>query len=368
MLQAEPRWLDGVTWRLVGMSALVGAVVNTGACVYFLLDDDPVWAIGLLLASALSGVLIVFIAARLLNAPRPLLPRPLSLALAVAAGCLIGNGVFFFVAFWPAYEFFTFTVFNARSTAWPWAFVVTAWYLVQRTKERAATLRERQLSMQRLETRMVEARVAVMQAQVEPHFLFNTLAHVKRLCHTDPALARRMLESFCDYLRVALPQMRGNAATLGSELALAEAYLEIQRIRMGQRLNVEVAVPATLRGLPFPPMMLMSLVENAVKHGLSPLVEGGSIRIDAVARNRTLHVSVADTGQGFTKSSGAGIGLANISSRLESIYASAGALSLAPNAPRGAVATITLPAAESPLEVTTRAPVCSFPPDNQRLS
>jgi sensor histidine kinase YesM len=347
MASLRLRWLDGITWRLVAMSAFVGAGVNSGNYVSGLLySDDPVFVLEMLLGNMLSGLLVLFIAAVLLNARSPSLPRPLALAAAVVIGCLIGNAVLFFFVWWPAYEFFTFTIFYARQAIFPWAFVAAAWYIVQRSNERATALRERQVSRQRLEMRMVEARLNAMQAQVEPHFLFNTLAHVKRLCHTDPALARHMLESFCDYLRYALPQMRGNAATLGSELDLADAYLDIQRIRMGQRLNVDVAVPATLRDFKFPPMMLMSLVENAVKHGLSPLVEGGSIRIDAVTRNRALHVSVADTGRGFIKSSGTGIGLANISSRLASIYGRAGALTLAPNAPRGAVATITVPVAD----------------------
>jgi LytS/YehU family sensor histidine kinase len=293
----------------------------------------------------LTGVLVLFIAAALLNLRRPRLPRPLALTIAVVAGCLLAYGIMSFVCneFVFNNEFFFSTIYFARQAALPWAFAVAAWYFVQRASERAAALREHELGRQRLEMRMVEARLTVMQAQVEPHFLFNTLAHVKRLCQTDPALARRMLDSFCDYLRVALPQMRANTATLGSELDLVRAYLDIQRIRMGRRLDVEVAVPAMLHGFAFPPMMLMSLVENAVKHGLSPMVEGGRIRVDAVARGITLHVSVTDTGQGFIKSSGTGIGLANISSRLASLYGRAGSLSLAHNAPQGAVVTIALP-------------------------
>ncbi len=113
-----------------------------------------------------------------------------------------------------------------------------------------------------------------LEAQVEPHFLFNTLAHVRHAYDTDPAVAGRMLGSFCDYLHVALPNMRESTATLASELALAEAYLAIQKIRMGDRLGVHVAVADEDRVRPFPPMMLASLVENAIKHGLNPLPAG----------------------------------------------------------------------------------------------
>jgi|KBSSwiStaDraftv2_1062776.scaffolds.fasta_scaffold55066_2 signal transduction histidine kinase len=355
MLQVKPRWLDGVTWRLVGMSALAGAAINSGN--YWMhLPGDPGSAIARVLAQSFTGLLILFIGAAMLDMRRPRLPRSLSLFIAVVAGSLIGQGllayicILFYSGYRSAedvYSFVRLTAYFGRQEALPWGFVVAAWYFAQRSRERTAALHERELGRQRLESRMAESRLAVMQAQVEPHFLFNTLAHIKRLGHTDSALARRMLDSLCDYLRAALPQMRGNTATLGSELDLASAYLQIQRIRMGRRLGVGIAVPAALRGIAFPPMMLISLVENSVKHGLSPLAEGGTIHIQAVARDSTLHVSVADTGQGFIKSSGTGIGLANISSRLAALHGRAAALSVAPNAPHGAVFTITLPVAPS---------------------
>ena len=183
-----------------------------------------------------------------------------------------------------------------------------------------------------------------MQAQVEPHFLFNTLAHVKRLYKTDPELARRMLDRFCEYLQPALPQMRNGSATLGTELALTEAYLEVQKIRMGDRLAVEIAVPDAARDQPFPSMMLSSLVENAIKHGLNPLAEGGVVRVSAEWSQQTLRVTVADSGRGFSASRGTGIGLANIRSRLTALYGTAARFTLAPNIPRGIRATIEIPA------------------------
>ena len=119
-----------------------------------------------------------------------------------------------------------------------------------------------------MEKNVLEARLALMQAQVEPHFLFNTLANVQHLVETDPAGASRMLDSLIQYLRAALPQMREAATNLGREVDMAKAFLEINRVRMGSRLAFAIEVPDTLKERPFPPMMLISLVENAIKHGL----------------------------------------------------------------------------------------------------
>ena len=169
---------------------------------------------------------------------------------------------------------------------------------------------------------MLEARLQVMQAQVEPHFLFNTLAHVQRLYQTDPARGRSMLDSFCGYLRAALPQMRGNGSTLGREVELARAYLDTHRIRMGRRLRFEIEIPNELLAAAFPPMMLLSLVENAIKHGLNPLREGGSIRTVAASDDGVLRVTVTDTGIGLSTAAyggGDGVGLSNIRARLAAI-------------------------------------------------
>lgn len=350
-LLIELHLLDGVTWRFIGLTVLVGALLSVGDCAA-LIRDEPWLALHVLDDNVTAGLLILFTGAALLNLRRPQLPRPAALIIAVLFGSLIGVVLDCFPRFLHLYQpdrgLPGDTLFYWREWMAPWAFAAAAWYFVQRANARASALREREIGRQRLEMRMAEARLAVMQAQVEPHFLFNTLANVKHLCQIDPAIARRMLDRFCDYLRAALPRMRGNRATLGSELELARAYLDIQQIRMGRRLSVEIDVPAALGEAVFPPMMLISLVENAVKHGLSPLSGGGSIRIGAVASDSRLCVSVADTGQGLAKCSGSGIGLSNIQSRLVSLYGLAAELSLAANLPRGFVATIALPIVPSP--------------------
>jgi signal transduction histidine kinase len=198
-----------------------------------------------------------------------------------------------------------------------------------------------------LEKNVLEARLQVMQAQVEPHFLFNTLANVQHLVETDPPAASRMLDSFIQYLRAALPQMREGATNLGRELDMARAFLEIQRVRMGARLDFQIDVPDPLKGHAFPPMMLISLVENAVKHGVDPCCECGSITIKAEEVEGRLRVSVKDTGEGIVPKKGGGVGLSNIRERLKALYGTSARLVLQENEPHGVVASIEVPAASA---------------------
>jgi LytS/YehU family sensor histidine kinase len=173
-----------------------------------------------------------------------------------------------------------------------------------------------------MEKNVLEARLALMQAQVEPHFLFNTLANVQHLVETDAASASRMLDSLIQYLRAALPQMREGTTTLGREIDMARAFLDIHRVRMGSRLQYAIDVPEPLKCRPFPPMMLISLVENAIKHGVDPCCECGTITIRADDGEGRLRVSVADTGEGVKPQQGEGVGLTNIRERLKALYGS----------------------------------------------
>jgi signal transduction histidine kinase len=197
------------------------------------------------------------------------------------------------------------------------------------------------------EREMTEARLQVLQAQIEPHFLFNTLANTRRLYAEDPVVGREMLESLMRYLEVALPQMQNDEWTLERDSELIEAYLHIQRIRMGPRLAFSVDIPPELRAHHVPPMMLLTLVENAIKHGLNPSPNGGLIRVMARSDGNQVVVTVADTGIGFTSASGSGIGLANISARLAAQFGDQAYLTLGNNEFGGATATIVLPRAEA---------------------
>jgi hypothetical protein len=221
----------------------------------------------------------------------------------------------------------------------------TVYFYVVREDEAHDTMHREQMDRVRLVREMTEARLQVMQAQIEPHFLFNTLANVRRLYQTDAPMGRAMLQHLSRYLSAALPQMRESQSTLGRELALTVAYLNVQKIRMGERLAFEVDVPEALHACALPPMMLLTLVENAIRHGLVPLPEGGSVRVCASVTDGSFRLQVADTGRGLQESSGVGIGLANIRSRLKTLYDADARLLLAQNAAGGVTATLQLPLA-----------------------
>ncbi len=225
------------------------------------------------------------------------------------------------------------------------ALATTVYFYVVREDEAHTTLHREEMDRLGLEREMTEAHLQVMQAQIEPHFLFNTLANVRRLYQTDPPMGRAMLQHLSRYLSAALPQMRESQSTLGRELALTVAYLNVQKIRMGGRLSFDVDVPEVLKACAVPPMMLLTLVENAIRHGLVPLPKGGTVCVSARAEAGTLRLQVADTGRGMQASSGAGVGLANIRARLKTLYETDARLSLAQNPTSGVIATLELPVA-----------------------
>ncbi|HOC11522.1 MULTISPECIES: histidine kinase [Thermomonas] len=195
------------------------------------------------------------------------------------------------------------------------------------------------------EKELTEAKLHLLHAQVEPHFLYNTLASAQLLTRSDPARAEAMLGHLIQYLRRSLPSAEDEMSSVGAELERALAYLEILKIRMGDRLAVQVAVPEALRATPLPAMMLQTLVENAIKHGLEPRTGGGTIWIRAHRDDGLVAVTVADDGEGFnSKTSGTGIGLKNVRERLRLRYAGAANLSVIANFPSGVAATLTVPA------------------------
>ncbi len=199
-------------------------------------------------------------------------------------------------------------------------------------------------SMQR---QLSETKMQMMQAQVEPHFLFNTLASVEYLIETDPPRASAMQRSLIQYLRAVLPQMRDNAVVtnLGREADMVKAYLNLLKMRMEERLIVDMQIPEGLRNAAFPPMMLQSMVENAIKHGLECKAEGGTLKIVAEVASGKLRVIVSDDGVGFgvMPSDGTGLGLPTIRERLKLLHGEQGQLHIAANSPSGVIATIEVP-------------------------
>ncbi len=341
ILRDEPRILSGVTWRHFGYVALIALVLSIRHATFDLHRGvfPSVNSLSFTWLNSTCGFFILLFAVGLTNLKRPRVPQPVTLAIAVLAGCVLAALLNTWLWSQP-------TVPRLRVVLLEWGLVATVYWFMERTALRAADLREAELDQHRLEAQMLEARLQVMQAQVEPHFLFNTLAHIQQLYQTDPARGRSMLDSFCGYLRAALPRMRSCRSTLGREAELARSYLDTQLIRMGRRLRFAIAIPDDLLGAAFPPMMLLSLVENAIKHGLNPLREGGSIRVFATSDAGTLRVAVADTGAGLSTAEhgdGSGVGLSNIRSRLATLYGASGRLTLARNDPQGFIARIEVP-------------------------
>ena len=344
VLRSKPRILRGLTWNLLGYVALIAMTFDVKEIIlatYWAGRVDWSW----LLTGTLSGLFVLICAIVLTNAFSRGTPRPVILAVALVLSCTVALLVSAWILDVRITSFGQF-FFQFRVNALEWGMVIAAYYFIERSERRAAGLRKAELERHRLEAQMIETHLQVMQSQVEPHFLFNTLAHIQRLYQTDPQRARSMLDSFCGYLRSALPQMRAGGSTLGKEVELARAYLDTHRIRMGRRLRLNVAIPDDLRAASFPPMMLLSLVENAIKHGLNPLREGGSIAIAGASDDAMLRVSVADTGAGLSKvelRGGDGVGLSNIRSRLATLYGARAQLALRDNVPHGVIATIEVP-------------------------
>ena len=200
-----------------------------------------------------------------------------------------------------------------------------------------------------LESRVHEAdlRLGVLQAQVEPHFLFNTLASVRALVRQDPAQAEATLDALVDFLRATIPKLRedrGLHATLGQQLDLCSSYLALMQVRMGGRLTYDVRADEALRAAPFPPSLLITLVENAIKHGIEPRPGPGRIEIDAVREGDALRVQVRDDGAGLQPGLSTGVGLANVREQLAARYGARAAFVLSPAAEgRGVCAEIRVP-------------------------
>ncbi len=207
-----------------------------------------------------------------------------------------------------------------------------------------AALQTERLRAERIEREATLANLRALQAQIEPHFLFNTLANVSSLIDPDPAKAKRMLESFIRFLRASLNATRSESTTLADEAELIASYLDVLQIRMGARLRYEVDFPPDLHSVALPPMLLQPVVENSIKHGLEPKVEGGTVSVRAHRNGEGVAVEIADTGVGFAPTTRGGVGLTNVRDRLRLVYGERASLAVNETASGGAVVTLTIPA------------------------
>ncbi|MBI5275645.1 MAG: histidine kinase [Burkholderiales bacterium] len=215
-------------------------------------------------------------------------------------------------------------------------------------RERDAALRARELQFalerEMLERQAADARLHLMTAQIQPHFLLNTLANVQELVESGSPRAVPLFRSLIGYLRVAVPQLQQDHALLGDEERLVRAYLELMQMRMPDRLTFRIDVDPALQMLRFPPMALLTLVENSIRHGVDPSVEPSVVEVHARREDDgTLHLWVADTGAGMSETAGEGTGLANLRARLKAFFGEGARLELSEQAPHGLRADLRLP-------------------------
>jgi hypothetical protein len=216
--------------------------------------------------------------------------------------------------------------------------------LRQREARANALALQLELERSRLEKQAVDARLALLQAQIEPHFLFNTLANVQALVESGSPRAAGVLQALIAYLRAAMPRLHEREPQLADEIRLVQAYLALMQMRMPDRLAFHIDIPADLHGARFPAMALLTLVENAVRHGIDPSEAGGTITLGGAARGPLAHVWVQDSGPGIRETgSGSGTGLANLKARLAGFFGPAAALQLHEALPHGLKAEIVWP-------------------------
>ena len=334
---------EGLTVRRVGSVTLI-CVVATACVVWFFLNTY----LDLLITALCVGYtsMVLFTIAGNLRQQR--VPREVMQILAIVAGSFVGTILTGFVKGRDLTQMLTERLAGvtiSMSLGIGFGCVVVAWYILREKHARdQARIHRAESERHQLEKNMLQARLQLMQAQVEPHFLFNTLANVVSLVDSDPAAAKRMLESFNRFLRASLAATRTESTTLGADAELIAAYLEVLQVRMGKRLAYRIEVPPELAGFALPPMLLQPVVENAIRHGLEPKIEGGEVALRAIGEPGRVRIEVADTGMGFAPTTRGGLGLANLRDRLRLLYGDRAELTIGENRPAGTVVTIALPA------------------------
>jgi sensor histidine kinase YesM len=279
--------------------------------------------------------------------PRKVVSMALVVGTGAAAGILGGSQIGHFII----QHFFSITLkpteLNILQTVILWVAFGSAisyfFYSKARIKISKEILQQERINRLTSEKETLEANLKLLQAQVEPHFLFNTLSNVLSLIDTDPTKGKSMLVDLIHYLRTSLSRTLPMVTTLDQEMNIIKAYLNIQKVRMGERLSFSIELPDALREHPFPPMLLQPLVDNAVKHGLEPAIEGGEISIKVVEENGLIRIEVQDTGNGFSFYNTAGVGITNVRERIKLLYGDEGRLILEANVPHGVKAIIEVP-------------------------
>jgi sensor histidine kinase YesM len=222
--------------------------------------------------------------------------------------------------------------------------IAVIFFAREREARAQADLARERVRIERAEREAALANLRALQAQIEPHFLFNTLANVAGLVESDPGQAKRMLDSFNRFLRSSLAATRMDRTTLDAEGRLIAAFLDVLQVRMGARLRYRVAIAPEVAAFELPPMLLQPVVENAIRHGLEPKVEGGEVTVDARRDGDHVRIEVRDTGVGFAPTTRGGLGLTNLRDRLRLLYGERAGLEVGEGAGCGTVVAIRIPA------------------------
>jgi sensor histidine kinase YesM len=220
-----------------------------------------------------------------------------------------------------------------------------SYYFIMKTRMRYRNdlIEQKRMKIVSMQKEALEANLRLLQAQIEPHFLFNTLSNILSLIDTEPTKCKTMLVDLTKYLRTSLSRTLPEKTTLSQEIDMIKAYLNIQKIRMGERLKFRIEIPEDMCKHLFPPMLLQPLVENAVKHGLEPTIKGGEIIIKAARNNDIIRIEVADNGLGFSSLNKTGVGIGNVKERIKLLYGERGCLIIEENMPHGVRAVIEVP-------------------------
>lgn len=293
----------------------------------------------------LSIFLCGFTVQHLLKLAKPFL-RFIARVIAIIIGSLVGS-LLGFVAIGEKYPFFTreYAFFiNIVLFGILFGSIITYYFLSrERITSTETLMQEENIKRLTSEKRAVETNLKLLQAQIEPHFLFNTLSNILSLLDTDLKKGKSMLLDLIRYLRTSLAKTREEVTTLGQEMEMIKAYLDIFKVRMEGRLHYKIDIPNNIKKLTFPPMLIQPLVENAIKHGIEPKVEGGAVTVRAKKNGDVMSVEIADTGTGLYEDGEVGFGLSNVRERLQSLYGDKGRLILKENHPSGFKAIIEVP-------------------------
>ena len=340
--EPAPRRLlrDALTWRGVALALAIAVGVAT------LLNPVFVTPFIVLLGRAMFIALALLVAFAAAGQWRQhLLPRWLAQVLAVAFATPVATLIVYLVSVGgdigamrtpERVAGFVWTTGSGLMVG-----LVLALGALYRERDAQARAQELQFALERetLERQALDARLSLLHSQIEPHFLFNTLANVQELVESRSPRAAEVLRSLIAYLRAAMPRLQDGGATLGDEESLVRAYLELMLMRMPDRLRFDVRVDPALRGLRFPSMALLTLVENAVRHGIDPAENGGVIEVRAEHEaDGLVRVSVSDTGVGMSEAAQPGTGLTNLRARLQAFFGPSATLELSEQAPSGLLA------------------------------